>query len=78
MILRETHPGYLMPIGVWNVREHVREALRRPPRKFSTPREALEHLAIRLDIPMDRWIKTSEVLKHVLFQRALDDFGWDG
>jgi hypothetical protein len=78
VILRETHPGYLMPIGVWNVREHVREALRRPPRKFSTPREALEHLATRLDIPMDRWIKTSEVLKHVLFQRALDDFGWDG
>jgi len=78
VILRETHPGYLMPLGVWNVREHVREALRRPPRKFSTPREALEHLATRLDIPMDRWIKTSEVLKHVLFQRALDDFGWDG
>jgi len=78
VILRETHPGYLMPVGVWNVREHVREALRRPPRRFSTLRQALEYLTTRLDIPMDRWIKTSEVLKHVLFQRALDDFGWDG
>ncbi|HTD80582.1 MAG TPA: hypothetical protein VK723_00385, partial [Thermoplasmata archaeon] len=78
VILRETHPGYLMPVGVWNVREHVREALRNPPRKFATTREALGYLSTRLDIPMDRWIGTSEVLKHVLYQRALDDFGWDG
>ncbi len=78
VILRETHPGYLMPIGVWNVREHVREALRRPPHRFSTTREALEYLTTRLDIPMSRWIGTSEVLKHVLYQRALDEFGWDG
>ena len=74
VILRETHPGYLMPVGVWNVREHVREALRRPPRTFATPREALAHLATRLDIPMERWIRNSNVLQHVLHQRALDDF----
>ncbi|TLZ57660.1 MAG: hypothetical protein E6K17_02525 [Methanobacteriota archaeon] len=78
VILRETHPGYLMPVGVWNVREHVREALRHPPRRFGTPKEALDHLATRLDIPMDRWIRTSEVLRHVLFQRALEDFGGAG
>lgn len=74
VILRETHPGYLMPVGVWNVREHVREALRRPPRTFATPREALVHLATRLDIPMERWVRNSNVLEHVLHQRALDDF----
>ena len=74
VILRETHPGYLMPVGVWNVREHVREALRRPPRTFATPREALAHLATRLDIPMERWVRNSNVLQHVLHQRALDDF----
>src|SRR5213080_1374143 len=34
VILRETHPGYIMLVGVWNVREHVREALRRPPQRF--------------------------------------------
>ena len=75
VILRETHPGYLMPVGVWNVREHVREALRRPPRRFPAPKEALGHLATRLDIPIPRWLQTSEVLTHVLYQRALEDFG---
>ena len=74
VILRETHPGYLMPVGVWNVREHVRDALRRPPVKLNTPTEALQYLAARLDIPMDRWVRTSEVLRHVLYQRALEDF----
>lgn len=74
MILRETHPGYIMPMGVWNVREHVREALRRPPRCFATMAETLVHLATRLDIPMARYIGMSEVLKHVLYQRTFDDF----
>ncbi len=74
VILRETHPGYIMPVGVWNVREHVRDALRKPPRSFATLRDTLEYLATRLDIPMERYIRVSEVLKHVLYQRTFDDF----
>ena len=74
VILRETHPGYIMPVGVWNVREHVREALRRPPKLFPTMKETFDHLRTRLDIPMDRYVRISEVLKHVLYQRTFDDF----
>src|SRR5881296_2041022 len=74
IILRETHPGYLMPVGVWNVREHVREALRRPPRTFATMGETLAYLRTRLDIPMERYVRISEVLSHVLHQRTFDDF----
>jgi hypothetical protein len=74
VILRETHPGYIMPVGVWNVREHVRDALRRPPRTFGNLSETLAHLQTRLDIPMARYVKISEVLKHVLHQRTFDDF----
>jgi len=74
VILRETHPGYIMPVGVWNVREHVRDALRRPPRTFANLAETLAYLQTRLDIPMARYVKISEVLKHVLHQRTFDDF----
>ncbi len=74
VILRETHPGYIMPVGVWNVREHVREALRRAPHTFPTMDATLSHLATRLDIPMDRYIRVSELLKYVLHQRTFDDF----
>ncbi len=74
VILRETHPGYIMPVGVWNVREHVRDALRRSPKAFAAMKDALAHLAGRLDIPMERYIRVSEVLKNVLHQRTFDDF----
>ena len=74
VILRETHPGYIMPVGVWNVRENVRNALRQEPRTFADLGEALRYVRTRLDIPIARWIRTSSVLKHVLYQRALDDF----
>lgn len=77
VILRETHPGYIMPMGVWNVREHVREALRRPARRFATMRDTLEYLATRLDIPLQRYVRVSAVLKHVLYQRTFDDYGLD-
>ena len=74
VILRETHPGYIMPVGVWNVREHVRAALRQSPRLFSTMKETLDHLRTRLDIPMERYVRMSEVLQHVIYQRTFDDY----
>jgi hypothetical protein len=76
VILRETHPGYIMPVGVWNVREHVRTALRAPSHRFSTMKATLAHLASRLDIPMERYVRMSEVLKHVLYQRTFDDYNF--
>ena len=74
VILREAHPGYVMPIGVWNVRESVREALRQKYQKFETINEALKFTSGLLDIPMDRWIKNSAILKNRLYQKRIDDF----
>lgn len=74
-ILRESHPGYILPVGVWNVRENVRQALRKPPRKFSTLNEALLHVSTLMEIPVSRWIRNSAILKDALYQRRIDD-GW--
>lgn len=71
VILRETHPGYIMPVGVWNVREHVRDALRKAPIQFDSIRGALEHIASIMSIPLSSWISNSTVLRHVLHQRLL-------
>ncbi len=75
VILRETHPGYIMPMGVWNVREHVRQALRSNPKEFETMKEALFYISTRLDIKVDTWIKNSEVLQDSIYQTRLEDFG---
>ncbi|HIG99194.1 MAG TPA: hypothetical protein HA258_01320 [Thermoplasmata archaeon] len=74
VILREAHPGYIMPIGVWNVRESVRHALTQPFRKFDTVQESLVYVSGIMDIPVQRWIRNSAVLKNQLYQRRLEDF----
>ena len=74
VIMREAHPGYIMPIGVWNVRESVRSALTKDYMKFDTLDQALLHVTEIMDIPLQRWIKNSAVLKNRLYQRKLDDF----
>ena len=74
VILRETHPGYIMPIGVWNVRESVRSALSHPYQKFNTINESLIYVSEIMDIPVQRWIRNSAVLKNQLYQRRLEDF----
>jgi hypothetical protein len=74
VILREAHPGYIMPVGVWNVRENVRRALCEDGLKFNTLKESLSHISTRLEIPMTRWIWHSAVLKDLLYQKRLEDF----
>ena len=72
--MREAHPGYIMPIGVWNVRESVRLALKQPYEKFDTLSKALIYISEIMDIPLQRWIKNSAVLKNQLYQKRLEDF----
>jgi len=74
VIFREAHPGYILPVGVWNVREHVRTALRQPPRRYGTLQEALARMAFVMDIPLKRWIHVSGVLKDRMHQRRIEDF----
>ncbi|MHA2265347.1 MAG: Nre family DNA repair protein [Candidatus Thorarchaeota archaeon] len=73
-IMREAHPGYIMPVGVWNVRENVRNALSEDPKKFDTLKEALDYSSTRMAIPTSRWIKNSSLLKDALYQKRLEDF----
>ncbi|KYK36827.1 MAG: hypothetical protein AYK18_02105 [Theionarchaea archaeon DG-70] len=74
IILREAHPGYIMPVGVWNVRESVREALRRTPQKFDTFEELLKTVEQKLAIPLDIWKRNSRMLKDSLQQKKITDY----
>jgi hypothetical protein len=74
IVLREARPGYIMPIGVWQVRENVRNAMRQTPYKFKTLDESLKFISTRFEIPLKRWIQQSELLKRALFQKKLTDY----
>jgi hypothetical protein len=74
IVLREAHPGYIMPVGVWNVREAVRQAVKNKPMSFATLKESLDYISKKFDIPIDRWIKCSVILKDTMQQKKIVDF----
>jgi len=73
-VLREARPGYIMPVGVWQVRENVRNALRQKPHKYNTLNEALTRIGSQFQIPIKQWINKSMLLKNALFQKRLTDY----
>jgi hypothetical protein len=74
IVLREARPGYIMPIGVWQVRENVRNAMKQKPFLFKKLDESLKFIGSRFEIPLKRWITQSSLLKNALFQKRMTDF----
>ncbi|MGC9150052.1 MAG: Nre family DNA repair protein [Candidatus Micrarchaeia archaeon] len=74
IVFREIHNGYLMPVGVWNVREAVRNALKTKPMLFSSFEESLNFASSILSIPLKVWVKYSKILKEKSFQKRLINF----
>ncbi len=75
VVLREVHPGEILPLGVWNVREHVRAALRAPPERLPGGISELEdRIRSTFAIPLERWRTASALLHEARTQRRLDDW----
>ncbi|HLM91334.1 MAG TPA: hypothetical protein VK424_04705 [Thermoplasmata archaeon] len=74
IVFREVHPGEILPLGVWNVREHVRAALQEPALRLSSLPELNQVLQTTFSIPLDRWLAQSAVLHETRTQRRLDDW----
>jgi hypothetical protein len=73
-IFREAYPDYILPVGVWQVRENVRNAMRQEPQSFDTFKDALDQALSRLSIPLERWYEAGPLLRHTLNQRKITDF----
>ncbi len=74
VIFRESYPGYILPVGVWLVRESVRSALQNKPKRFSTLEEALKYIDSKTSIPLKYWYETSGILKDLREQQRLDKY----
>ena len=60
-----------MPVGVWNVREHVRDALRGRPVELQGFEDLFAFIRTRMDISVDTWIRNSTLLTVALKQKRL-------
>ena len=74
LVLREIHPGYILPVGVWNVRESVRAALSMKPARFDNFSSALDFALARLSIPRKAWLRSSHLLREAFFQRRISNY----
>jgi len=74
VVLREVHPGEILPLGVWNVREHVRAALTHPPEKVASLAGLSELIQQSFAIPLPRWLTASALLHDARTQRRLEEW----
>lgn len=75
IILREAYHGYI-PLGVFNVRENIRSAMNEPYKEFEDMKTALAYIDSKLKLPLEKFIKGSDLLKELLKSRqtTLDSF----
>jgi hypothetical protein len=71
IVLRETYPGYLMPLGVWNVRESIRRLMKQNPEKYDTFDKALGSALGKLRISPKKWQATSVLISRELTQTKI-------
>jgi len=68
IVLREAYEGYV-PLGVFNVRENVRNAMKQEPREFDSMRSALNYVSTRLRLPISRFIRQGALIRELLSYR---------
>ena len=73
MIFREIQPEYAIPVGVWQVREGVREAMKNNPQEVDSLNEAIALATKRMSISKNEWLAHGDMLK-LITQTSISDF----
>ena len=73
LIFREIRPEYSIPVGVWQVREGVREAMKQKPQIIIKFNDALEIAATKTSVSKNEWIKNGNIT-NMMRQKTLLDY----
>jgi len=68
IVFREAYRGYV-PMGVFNVRENVRNAMRANPLEFEDLNGALAHISSRMKLPLRQFVEESTLLRETMKTR---------
>jgi DNA repair protein NreA len=74
LILREIRPEYVMPLGVWQIREGVRRAVDGEAKQFDNFEKALSFACVNLSVSKNEWIRNSKIYKNMREQMRITDF----
>lgn len=74
IVLRETYPGYIMPLGVWNIRESIRSMMKRSYERHDSFVGAMNSALAKLRIPTKKWASESILISRELTQTKITGF----
>mgnify|MGYP003690900783 FL=1 len=72
LILREIRPEYAIPVGVWQVREGIREAMKQIPKITSDFNQALQLASTKTSISKTEWIRNGNIANMIRQKTLLD------
>ena len=73
LVLREIRPEYAIPVGVWQIREGIREAMKQKPIIVSNLDEGLNQACKPLSISKIEWLAKGQLFKRMK-QKSITDF----
>ena len=73
LIFREIRPEYAIPVGVWQVREGIREAMKQQPQIISDYNQALDVASAKTSVSKKEWIANGD-MTNIIRQKTLLDF----
>jgi DNA repair protein NreA len=74
IVFREIGPNYLVPLGVWQVRENVKAALNNEFIEVPTLDLALSYLKDKLKVDIEEYVKKSKLIELFKNQKKLSDW----
>jgi len=72
LIFREIRPEYAIPVGVWQVREGIREAMKQKPETASNFNHALDLASAKTSVSKKEWIVNGDIINRVRQKTILD------
>jgi len=73
VILREIRPEYAIPVGVWQVREGIRSAMRQNYKVVGNFESALDFASRKMSISKNEWLSHGNIIK-LMKQKTIADF----
>ena len=73
LVLREIRPEYAVPVGVWQIREAIRSAMKNEPYIAENFDHGITFAAKRMSVSKSEWLSKGDMLS-MLKQKSISDF----
>ena len=73
LVLREIRPEYAVPVGVWQIREGIREAMKQRPFIANSLDVGIDYACKSLSVSKSEWLAKGDLLK-LIKQKSITEF----